>query len=77
MRAEGWTTEDSALEGWDVKITSYQIGEAVLTEVESRASGVVIARGIAPTKDDSRREAFEKAARRLLSTRRVELTVGG
>jgi hypothetical protein len=77
MRAEGWAVEELELEGWAVKITSYRIGERFLTEVESSASGVIIARGIAPTKEDSRREAFDKAAGRLLHTRRIELTVGG
>jgi hypothetical protein len=77
MRAEGWAAEELKWEGWDVKVTSYRIGNAFLTEVESRASGVTIARGIALTKEDSRREAFVAAARRLLRTRRIELTVGG
>jgi hypothetical protein len=77
MRAEAWSAEELELENWAVKITSYQIGKAFLTEVESRASGVTLARGIAPTKEDSRREAFAAAARRLLRTRRIELTVGG
>ncbi len=77
MRAEGWASEELELEGWAVKVTSYRIGQAFLTEVESCDSGVIIARGIAPTREDSRREAFETASRRLLRTRRIELTVGG
>ncbi len=65
------------LDGQAVKITSYRIGGAFLTEVESRASGLILARGIAPTKEDSRIAAFQTAAKRLLRTRCVDLMVGG
>jgi hypothetical protein len=65
------------LEGQAVKITSYRIGRAFLTEVESRASGVVLARGIAPTKEDSRIAAFQTAAKRMLRAQYAALMVGG
>jgi hypothetical protein len=65
------------LDSQAVKITSYRIGCAFLTEVESRASGAILARGIAPTKEDSRLAAFQKAAQRLTRNRSVDLMVGG
>jgi hypothetical protein len=77
MRAENWTRRELELEGWAVKVTSYQIGESFVTEIESIDTGATIARGIAKTQEESSKEAFETASRRLLRTRRFHLTIGG
>jgi len=77
MRAEGWVTEELELEGWPVTVTSYRIASSFLTEVESGCSGSILARGIGSTREESRREAFETASRRLLHSRFSDLTVGG
>jgi hypothetical protein len=71
------TSHAFELEAEAVKITSYRIGPAFLTEVQSRSSGAIIARGIAPTKEDSRIAAFQTAAKRMLRAQYAALMVGG
>jgi hypothetical protein len=77
MHAEHWTTEDCELEGYAVRVSSYQLGIAYITEVESIDSGSVIARAIAECSEESRTRAFDSASRRLLCRRDLNLTVGG
>jgi hypothetical protein len=71
------TSHGPELETEAIKITSYRIGRAFLTEVESQTSGAIIARGIAPTKEDSRVAAFQNTAKRMLRLQCAELMVGG
>lgn len=77
MRAENWNKQETELEGWTVKITSYQIGESYLTEVAGKDSGAMVARGIAASAEESRQKAIENATDKLQRTRRVDLTIGG
>jgi hypothetical protein len=77
MRAENWAKNEVEIEGWPVTITCYEIGDSCITEIAAAASGASIARGIAETREASREAAMQAAARRLLRTRRINLTVGG
>jgi hypothetical protein len=77
MRAENWERRELEIEGWPVKVTSYQLGDSYVTEIEASATGSTIARGIAKSSTDSWKEASEAASRRLLRTRRINLTIGG
>ncbi len=63
MRAENWNKQETELEGWAVRITSYQIGESYITEVAGTDSGAMVARGIAPSAEESRQKAVEGAER--------------
>jgi hypothetical protein len=79
MRAEDWKKRELELEGWPVMVSSYQIGDSYVTEVESTTSGATIARATRKTRAEAELEALETAAKRLLRTRRTDLglTVGG
>ena len=76
MRAENWTQEEVELDGWAIRLRSYQINDRFLTEVEAESSGIIIARGIASSREESRREALETASRRLRRTKLLDLTLG-
>jgi hypothetical protein len=77
MHAENWRSENCELEGYAVRVSSYQIGIAYLTEIESIDSGSLVGRGVAGSFQESRRKAFAIASERLLRTRSFSLTVGG
>jgi hypothetical protein len=79
MRAENWGKEELELEGWPVKVITYRIDDSFFTEIESSSSGAVIARSAGKVQQAVRSEAIETATRRLLRTRRLDLslTVGG
>jgi hypothetical protein len=79
MHAENWRTQYLQLEGWLVRLTSYQIGQSYIAEVESSDSGAIIVRATGKTQEQVQCEAIETATRRLLRTRHIDprLTVGG
>jgi hypothetical protein len=77
IRAEEWDTYQQDLEGWPVRVTCYRISKSYVTQIESSICGSVIARGIAATREDSARQAFETARERLWWTRHSERMVGG
>jgi hypothetical protein len=68
--------EQCELEEVAVTVASYRLGPACITEIE-RLSGAVIARGVGRTPEESRQNARELAAERLLRQRGLHLTVGG
>jgi hypothetical protein len=77
MRAENLEKRDLEIGGWPVKVTSYQLGESYITEIEASATGSSIARSIAASSEESWKQASEAATRRLLRTRRMDVAVGG
>jgi hypothetical protein len=77
MHAEHWTTEDCELEGYAVRVSSYQLGIAYLTEIESIDSGTLVGRGVAGSFQESRQKALAIASQRLLRASYFNLTVGG
>jgi hypothetical protein len=77
MRAENLEKRELEIGGWPVKVTSYQLGGSYITEIEASATGSGIARSVAASSEESWKQASETATRRLLRTRRMDLTVGG
>jgi hypothetical protein len=65
--------------GWELEVTSYQIGTRYLAEVEAVSSGVTIARAIDDARFIAEKLAIQTAALRLTRPRPIDLdlTVGG
>jgi hypothetical protein len=69
----------TTLEGEQVNVIYYRVGDYYLTEVECLESGNLIARGIADHPEESERNALRKAAQCLVRRRAsyLDLMVGG
>jgi hypothetical protein len=69
--------EETLFDGLPLKVTSYEVGSAFVTEVEDESGDSPVVRGIAPTPDESFRAAMRSLSRRLLHNQWLCLTVGG
>ncbi|MEC7519066.1 MAG: hypothetical protein VYE22_04325 [Myxococcota bacterium] len=73
FKVEGYETREEELEGWPVRIASYQLGERFACKVDNVSPGAVIARGEGATREEAEGDAIERAARKLRTTRRIEV----
>lgn len=64
-RAENYQVEDGNVNGVDLKITTYQIGNQFYCHVENKDPGAVIARGEGTDRNTARELALSKATKRL------------
>jgi hypothetical protein len=69
VRAEDYRRRRERLEGWDTGITSYKLGGRYCCEVENVSTGVRLARGEGPTREEAEAEALNKAGEMLARTR--------
>lgn len=70
LKAEDFQTRDLTIEGWQVRVTSYRLGDRFSCNVDGVDSGARIARGTGATREEAERTALEKTERRLAATRR-------
>jgi hypothetical protein len=69
--------EETILNGLPVKISSYQVGNGFVTEIEESERGRVIVRGIAKSSGESFVQALDAFSRRVSYFECFDLTVGG
>ena len=65
IKVEGHESEQTELNGVQIKITSYQIGERYFCHVTNIDPGATIARGEGSSRDEAREVALSKATTRL------------
>lgn len=70
MRAERYQRRRQELAGWPVAVTSYQLGDRYVCEIES--AGARLARGEGPTREESEDQAMRSATALVLRTRVLE-----
>ena len=70
MKAAEFTRRTQALEGWDIVVETYRLGETYFTTISSADAGARFARAQGGSRDEAERIAIEKAARWLGQTRR-------
>ena len=61
IKVEGHESEQTELNGVQIKITSYQIGERYFCHVTNIDPGATIARGEGSSRDEAREVALSKA----------------
>lgn len=76
MHVRNWHTEEIEVEGYSLKLRSYELGGLCVTELESEP-GSTLARAIGKSPNESRAEALQTATRRLLWPHYCRLMVGG
>ena len=69
MKAEHFSRRRETVEGWEVDITAYQIGDDYYCHVDNASPGATIARGQGRSKAEAEVEAMAKARARLQQTR--------
>ena len=71
MKAEEFSLRLAKLEGWDVKITTYRIGDSYHCHIDNVSPGATVSRGDGTTREEAEKAALDKARERVSKTRRV------
>ena len=70
MNAEDYATRTLELEGWQVKLTSYKLGETYHCTADNVEPGAWIARTQGATRDEAENKAIDRARELLARTKR-------
>ena len=70
MKAEDFTERKETIDGWNVNIVTYRIGNHWYCAIDNVDPGARFARAEGATREDAERVALEKAKKYLGQTRR-------
>jgi len=70
MRAEEYGERTLQLAGWDVRLTTYKLGDTYYSHADNVSPGAALARTSAPTREEAERKAIARAEELLARTRR-------
>lgn len=68
MKTENYSERREQLEGWDVRITLYQIDGTYYCRVDNVSPGATVSRGDGKTREEAEKAAIDKARERLAKT---------
>ena len=71
FRAQHYEARALRVEGWDVRVASYQLGDRWVSKVDNVSPGAVIARGQGADRREAEEHAIAYAATKLRLTRRL------
>jgi hypothetical protein len=71
MKAEEFTSRETVLSGWPIKIETYKAGDVYHCTIASVDPGARFARADGATREEAEARALEKATRYLAQTRRI------
>jgi len=70
MKPEAYQERRIELEGWEVNLTSYRLGDVFHCKADNVSPGAWLARTTGSTREEAERKAVEKARHMLGKTRR-------
>ncbi len=70
MKVEGYVERTMVVEGWEVRLSSYRIGEEFFCHADNVSPGATIARTKASSREEAEGKALERAGQHLAGTRR-------
>ena len=70
MKAEGYAKRRQPLDGWEIEIETYQLGDVFYCTINNVDPGARFARAEGPTREDAESKALEKAGKYIKQTRR-------
>ena len=70
MKAEDYSEKKLKVDGWDVKLTSYRLGNKFHCTADNVSPGANLARVEADTREDAEQKALARAKELLARTKR-------
>jgi hypothetical protein len=70
MKPEHYSERKVDVDGWEVNLTTYQLGDKWHTKADNVSPGAALARIIADTREDAESRALERAKHLLSRTKR-------
>jgi hypothetical protein len=72
MKPQNYSKRKVQVAGWEVNVTSYQLGDRHYCTVDNVSPGAWIAKSEGATREEAEQKALERAAELLAKTRRVK-----
>ncbi|MFN7999158.1 MAG: hypothetical protein U0Q18_36395 [Bryobacteraceae bacterium] len=73
MKAEDYSERRLDVDGWQVNLTSYRLGEVYHSKADNVSPGAALARTTGATREEAEQKALERARQLLSRTRRHEI----
>ena len=70
MTPQNYSERKVELAGWEVNLTTYQLGDVFHCKADNVSPGAALARTTGATREEAENKAIEKAQERLARTRR-------
>ena len=71
MRPQEYTERRVQVDGWEVNLTSYLLGDVFHCQADNVSPGAWLARTTAPSRAEAEEKALARASKLLARTRRV------
>ena len=73
MKPEDYSERRVDVEGWQVNLTTYKLGEEYHTKADNVSPGASLARTTGATREEAEQKALDRARQLLSRTRRHEI----
>ena len=73
MKPEDYSDRRVDVEGWQVNLTTYKLGEEYHTKADNVSPGASLARTTGATREEAEQKALDRARQLLSRTRRHEI----
>jgi hypothetical protein len=73
MKPEDYSERQLDIEGWQVNITTYKLGEVYHSKADNVSPGAWLARTTGATREEAEQKALDRARQLLSRTRRHEV----
>lgn len=73
MNPENYSERTVEVDGWQVRLTSYQLGEKFHCSADNVSPGANLARIVSDSREDAEAKALERARELLSRTRRRQI----
>jgi hypothetical protein len=73
MKPEDYSERQVDVEGWQVNLTTYKLGEVYHSKADNVSPGASLARTTGSTREEAEQKALERARQLLARTRRHEV----
>jgi hypothetical protein len=73
MKPEDYSERRVDVEGWQVNLTTYKLGEEYHTKADNVSPGASLARTTGATREEAEQKALDRARQLLARTRRHEI----
>jgi hypothetical protein len=73
MKPEDYSERQVDVEGWQVNLTTYKLGEVYHSKADNVSPGASLARTTGATREEAEQKALDRARQLLSRTRRHEI----
>jgi hypothetical protein len=73
MKPEDYCERQVEVEGWNVNLTTYKLGEVYHSKADNVSPGASLARTTGTTREEAEQKALDRARQLLSRTRRHEI----